>query len=86
MTLSVYLEIRKLTKLPKNWSGQSQLPPLQNGESGRFDISADEVSDYAGGIATNIESIFFPSSPVAVTAPHPESQERFSTHFWGCWL
>jgi len=52
MTLSVYLEIRKLTKLPENWSGLSQSPPLQNGESRRFDISAGEVSDYTGGTAS----------------------------------
>lgn len=52
MTLSVYLEIRKLTKLPKNWSGQSQSPLLQNGESGQFDISADEVLDYTGRITS----------------------------------
>lgn len=37
-------------------------------------------------LATNIQGIFFPSSPVALMDLHSKSQERFSMLFWGCLL
>lgn len=86
MTLSLHLEIRKLTKLPKNWSGQPQSPPLQKWKQTVWHLSRWSLRLNWWNWQQTLKVPFFSSSPVAVMDPHSKSQERFSIHFWGCWL
>lgn len=83
IALPVYLEIRKLTKLPKNWLGQSQSTPFLTSTSGQVQHLLkrwNEVLDSTGGTAINHQKyLFFPKSS---RCHSPSAQERFSMHFW----
>lgn len=80
-------KLGKLTKLPKNWSGQSQsLPTSKRWKRTVWHLSRYSLRLHWWNCQQILKVSFFPLVHLHVRVPESESWERFLMYFWGFWL